>query len=183
MLQLAKCVLLLGVLSFLNAFLCGSDARASSLHIDEDRWHEYARYVQSLTKITLDDAGNWRIETKFSNGNRTVPQSMMIYALAVTEDGACVFGAIHEVDLRPSFGGSASEYTSTSYGSIDKSIIPFVSRVEYGASQVTNQLIRQFNALRPYGQTMLEFGQPNCDANAAIASSLAPTGALYFLAR
>ncbi|SDU02021.1 hypothetical protein [Stappia sp. ES.058] len=121
---------------------------------EKAHWHEYARYVQSLTNVWLNADGRWHIETKFSNGHRTAKQTMGVSIVVVNGEGECLFGAVHEVNLNPSFGGSANEYISKSSGSIPVSEISLVADTRFAASKVTSHVIRRFNEVRPYGLTL-----------------------------
>jgi hypothetical protein len=117
-------------------------------------WYEYSRYVQSYTNVYLSDDGTWTIRTLFSNGHKTAKRTMGISVAIVTEEGECLFGAVHEVNLDPAFFGSANEYTSTSTGNIRPEEVNLVHDTRFSASVVTSHVIAAFNQVRPYGQSL-----------------------------
>lgn len=120
----------------------------------KSHWHEYAEYVQSITSVWVSGDGGWIIETKFSNGHRTAKKTMGTSIAVVDGDGKCLFGAVHEVNLDPSFGGSANEYISRTTGSIPVEELGLISDTNFSASGLTQHSIDRFNAIRPYGLTL-----------------------------
>lgn len=108
----------------------------------KEHWHEYARYVQSHTRIWLRKAGDWQITTKFSNGHRTLKQHMSIILSVLTKDGKYLFRARHEVDLAASGFGSANEYTSDTLGAISSKAASLAHGTAFSASGVTSKILQ-----------------------------------------
>lgn len=132
-------------------------------------WTQYAKHVQSFTNVVLRENGTWQITTKFSNGNKLAVQHMVTELLVFTKDGRCLFGAAHEVDLAPSLGGSANEYTADTFGKISPRDAVQADNIRYRAHQLTTQIQEKFNATKSTGTTIPVGISSGCSSNQSSA--------------
>ncbi|WP_156800926.1 hypothetical protein [Oceaniovalibus guishaninsula] len=108
----------------------------------KEHWHEYARYVQSFTRVWLRRAGDWQITTKFSNGHRTLEQHMHVLLSVMTKDDKYLFRARHEVDLAASGFGGANEYTSDTFATVSGKAASLAHDTYFAASGLTTKILK-----------------------------------------
>jgi phage baseplate assembly protein gpV len=123
----------------------GSLRQILSPIFEEYFWNEYRRYVQSHTWVKVWPNGHWQVTTKFSNGDREAPRSMVVGVRVLDSNGDILFKSLHEeTRLMPSIYGQANESTRDLFGKISQDEASKIDKAEARFSETTTQMLKEF---------------------------------------